>query len=122
MLRLAGVVRVGAMKTSNGYARRRRTTPARRTQLLARFDRSGLSAAVFARQHRLNYTTFCGWRQRRSAVKASPDFVQVELPSLATPAGLVIELGPSVRMRLADASQIALAAQLLQALNPSAPC
>lgn len=110
------------MKTSNGYARRPRTTLARRTQLLARFDRSGLSAAAFARQHRLNYTTFCGWRQRRFAVKASPDFVQVELPSPATASGLVVEWGASVRIRLTDASQIALAVQLLQALNPSAPC
>ena len=110
------------MKISNGYARRPRTTPARRTQLLARFDRSGLSAAAFARQHRLNYTTFCGWRQRRSAVKASPDFVQVELSSPANPAGLVIELGSSVRIRLTDASQIALAAQLLQALNATTSC
>ncbi len=119
---MEGVVKTGAMKTAHGYARRRRTTPARRTQLLAAFERSGLSAAAFARQHRLNYTTFCGWRQRRSAVQASPDFVQVELPSPATPAGLVIELGSFVRIRLADASQIALAVHLLQALNPTAPC
>ena len=110
------------MKTSNGYARRPRMTPARRTQLLARFDRSGLSAAAFARQHGLNYTTFCGWRQRRSTVKASPDFVQVELPSPVTPAGLVIELGTSVRIRLTDASQVALAARLLQALNATTSC
>jgi hypothetical protein len=110
------------MKTSNGYARRPRTTLARRTQLLAAFERSGLSAAAFARQQRLNYTTFCGWRQRRSTVKASPDFVQVEVPSSANPVGLVIEWDTSVRIRLTDASQIALAVQLLQALNPSAPC
>jgi len=110
------------MKSSNGYARRRRTTPARRTQLLARFDRSGLSAAAFARQHRLRYTTFCGWRQRRSAVEVSPDFVQVELPSAATRSGLVVEWGSSARIRLADASQIALAAQPLQALNAPTAC
>ena len=117
-----GVIKAGAMKTSNGYARRPRTTPARRTQLLARFDRSGLSAAAFARQHGLNYTTFCGWRQRRSAVKASPDFVQVELPSPATPSELVVEWGTSVRIRLTDARQIAMAAQLLQALNATTSC
>ena len=112
------------MKNSNGFARHRRPrTPLhRRNQLLAAFERSGLSAAAFARQHGLNYTTFCGWRQRRSVVKASPDFVQVELPTPATPAGLVIELSPSVRIRLGDASQIGLAAQLLQALNTTASC
>jgi hypothetical protein len=40
------------MKSLNGFARhrRRRTSPSRRTELLAAFDRSGLSAAAFARQ------------------------------------------------------------------------
>ena len=42
--------------------RRSRTTSARRHQLLAEFDRSGLSAAAFAQQHHLAYTTFCRWR------------------------------------------------------------
>ena len=28
------------------------------------FERSGLSAAAFARKHRLRYTTFSGWRHR----------------------------------------------------------
>jgi transposase-like protein len=48
-----------------------------RAQLLAAFERSGLSGAAFARQHGIHYTTFCGWRQRQA--KARPAFVQVEL-------------------------------------------
>jgi hypothetical protein len=66
------------MKTLNHSPRARRTEATRRAQLLAAFDRSGLSAA-FARQHQLNYTSFCGWRARRATAKAPPAFVQVEL-------------------------------------------
>ena len=110
------------MKTSNGYPRRRlrRTQADRRSQLLAAFDRSGLSAAAFARQQGLNYTTFCGWRHRRA--KASPGFVQVELPSPAAPVELVIELNAHARMRIGSAAQIELAARLLQALNTTRSC
>ena len=104
------------MKRSN------RIPPFRRAKFLAAFERSGLSAAAFARQQGLNYTTFCGWRHRRAKVKASPGFVQVELPSPAVPAELVIELSERVRMRLSSADQIELAARLLQALNAPAPC
>jgi len=104
------------MKRSN------RIPPFRRAKFLAAFERSGLSAAAFARQQGLHYTTFCGWRHRRAKVKASPGFVQVELPSPAVPAELVIELSERVRMRLSSADQIELAARLLQALNAPAPC
>ena len=104
------------MKRSN------RIPPFRRAKLLAAFDRSGLSAAAFARQQGLNYTTFCGWRHRRTKAKASPGFVQVELPSPAASAELVIELTERVRMRLTSAGQIELVARLLQALNPAPSC
>lgn len=112
------------MKTSNGYSRRRlrRTRADRRAQLLAAFDRSGLSAAAFARQQGLNYTTFCGWRHRRAKAKASPGFVQVELAGASAPAELVIELTAHARMRISSAGQIELAARLLQALNLATSC
>jgi hypothetical protein len=89
---------------------------------LAAFERSGLSAAAFARQHGLNYTTFCGWRQRRARLNGAPAFVQVELPVAAAPAGLVVELGEHARLRIESPAQIALAAQLLQAFSATHPC
>jgi transposase-like protein len=110
------------MKHSKGFVRRSRTTPAQRAQLLARFERSGLSAASFARQHGLHYTTFCGWRQRQAKAEPSPGFVQVELPTPEIPAELVIELGASARVRIAHARQITLASRLLQALCAPTPC
>jgi len=80
-----------------------------------------MSAAAFARQRKINYTTFCGWRQQRR-VAESPQFVQVEVSPSAVSAELVIELGPQARLRIGAASQIALAAQLLQSFNGCRPC
>jgi len=106
------------VKQNSVSPRRRapRTDVVRRSQLLAAFDRSGLSAADFARQHGVHYTTFCRWRQRRDRGKPSPAFVQVEL-ALPTPASeLVIEMGEA-RLRLGSAEQLPLAARLLQILQ-----
>lgn len=110
------------MKASNRSSRSKRTSAARRTQFLATFEQSGLSVAAFARQHRLNYTTFCGWRQRQAKLPASPAFVEVEVAPAVPAAELVIELGRHAAMRIHCAGQIALAAQLLQHLNASRSC
>jgi len=101
-------------------AGRRRTDAAQREQLLAAFGRSGLSAAEFARRHRLNYTTFCGWRRRREPTKGLPAFVQVEVAPPPAPVELVIEVGAVARIHLQSESQAALAARLLHLLN--GPC
>jgi transposase-like protein len=114
------------MKSSSHFPKRRTSHAelARRARILAVFDRSGLSAAAFARQHRLTYTTFCSWRQqsRRGGTKASPGFVQVELTAPAAAVELTIELGAQTRLRINSASQIALAIDLIQALNAKASC
>lgn len=110
------------MKTSTRSHRTPRTTVAERAQLLAAFDRSGLSAAAFARKQGIHYTTFCGWRSRRSMTKPAPAFVQVELATPPTADGLVVELGGNARLRIESARQIALAAQLLQHLNAARAC
>jgi hypothetical protein len=98
-----------------------RTDAARRAELLAAFDRSGLSAGDFARQQGIHYTTFCAWRQRRDQANASPAFVQVELASPAPPSELVIEMG-AARLRLASVAQLPLAARLLQILQEGRRC
>lgn len=110
------------MKTSTRSHRTQRTSVAERARLLAAFERSGLSAAAFARQHQLNYTTFCGWRHRHARLKAAPAFVQVELAAPPAAAGLLVELGGHARLRITSAAQIALAAQLLHHLNAARPC
>ena len=119
-----GVVKAGDMKSSNPSPRSRttRTDPGRRARLLAAFDRSGLSAAAFARRQRVNYTTFCGWRQQRAKAKTSPAFVQVELPAPTTPVELTIELGAHARLHLHSAGQVDLTARLLQAFHATTSC
>jgi len=98
-----------------------RSDAAHRAQLLAAFDRSGLSATEFARQHGVHYTTLSGWRQRRDRTKASPAFVQVELASLVPPSELVIEMG-AARLRVVSEAQLPLAARLLQLLQEGRRC
>jgi transposase-like protein len=110
------------MKASHRPSRGARTDAARRAQLLAAFDQSGLSAADFARQHGLHYTTFCGWRHRRAKHSSPPAFVQVELAPPPVAEGLIIELEVGARLRVESSRQIALAAQLLQTLHASRPC
>ena len=112
------------MKSVNGFRRRqrRRTLPSRRTELLAAFDRSGLSAAAFARQHGIGYSTFCGWRHRRAQNKSSPAFVEVELPAPAAPVELLVELGAQIRLRVSSAAQMELAAGLLHRLKTLTAC
>ncbi len=99
----------------------RRTTAQQRAQLLAAFDRSGLSAAAFARKHQISYTTFCGWRQRRDKTR-TPDFVQVELPEPGASGDLIVEIGADIRLRISSASQIALAAALLGRMCKESAC
>ena len=99
----------------------RRTTARQRAKLLAAFDRSGLSAAAFARKHQINYTTFCGWRQRRDKTRA-PDFIQVELPEPGAANDLMVEIGADIRLRIGSAHQIALAAALLARMHKESAC
>lgn len=122
--RRSDVIKAGDMKNSNGFLRQRRprTSSRRRTQLLAAFDRSGLSAAAFARQEGLCYTTFCAWRSRRPKPQASPAFVEVEMPAQAATTELCIEVGTHARLRLTSASQIELAVGFLHRFNALTSC
>lgn len=112
------------MSSSNGLAspRRVRTDVRQRAQWLAAFDRSGLSAAAFAREHSLRYTTLCGWLRRRSKEQRSAAFVEVELPGRTAANELVIEWGAQARVRVRDLEQVELAARLLQALEGRRAC
>jgi transposase-like protein len=115
------MVKAGTMKHTKSLVRHRRTSLTERAVLLQAFERSGLSAAAFARQHGLGYSTFYHWR-RQARTATAPAFVEVELPSAPVTEDLLIELGPAPRLRLTSAHQVALAAQLLQALQAPTPC
>jgi transposase-like protein len=102
--------------------RRERLSAAQRLQVLAEFERSGLSAAAFARQQGIGYSTLCAWRQRQSKAEPTHGFLEVEVGAPSTPGELWIELGPPVRLRLTSAAPIAWAAQLLHHLNALVAC
>jgi hypothetical protein len=98
-----------------------RVDPQRRSRLVEEFERSEMTAVAFARRHRLNYTTFCGWlhRHRRAA---QPAFVEVEVLGQPSGGGLVLELGSQARVRLEDESQVELLARLIKACNSTGAC
>lgn len=98
---------------------RRRFTATERERLLTELDRSGLSAAAFARERQLTYTTLCHWRHQRDRGKPVA-FAEVEIvpPPVVEP--LVIEFGPHARLRLSSSAQVELVATLLKHFQ--APC
>jgi transposase-like protein len=95
---------------------RTKTSPSRRRQLVAAFERSGLPAAAFARQHGIVYTTFCSWRRRRPAMP-KVGFAEVELVRPPSPEPMVVEWGSRARMRLSSHAQLELAVSLLKSLE-----
>jgi hypothetical protein len=91
-------------------------TPTRRRQLLTEFERSGLSAAEFARQQGIGYSTLCAWRARNAA-KPGLCFAEVELERAPSSESIVVELGRHAQMRLSSTQQLEMAARLLKQIE-----
>jgi hypothetical protein len=109
---------------------RMRTSSARREQLLAEFERSGLSGPKFAMLAGIKYQTFATWVQRRQrqlgaaakvpvATTESVKWLEAVLastPPAVAGAVLVLQLPGEVHLEVADEKQAVLAARLVQAL------
>lgn len=110
--------------TTIGSRRRRRYTAAQRQEFLTQYQRSGLSASTFARQHGLNLSTLYQWTQRRESVSPRPVplFKEVLLPTTPTlPAWAAeIALGHELTLRLGSQISAEFIAQVLQHLRR--PC
>jgi hypothetical protein len=114
----------------------------KREALLDEFERSSLKGAEFARAAGVRYATFAYWvQQRRHArgqyqpkvSRSALRLVEAALPSAAIltppasvepaaarqPEGLEVLLPGGARIRVANATQVELAAQLLKALAKS---
>ena len=89
---------------------------AQRRQLLAEYERSGLSIAAFARKEGIRYQTFYAWVAKNSS-KSKVCFAEVELEAPASAEPIVIEVGRYGRVRLNSANQVGLAARLLKELE-----
>ena len=106
---------------------RLRYTPAQRDELLEAFDRSGLSAMAFSKQHGVSYQTFIAWlRKRRQSGEALlpglPAFAEVMLqePPPTPCAALRIVLPCGTALEVSSRAALPLAAELLQTLRR--PC
>lgn len=106
---------------------RLRYSPAQRLELLEAFDRSGLSAMSFSRQHGVQYQTFIAWLRKRqlkpcAAESEDPAFAEVLLDGPTPPSSgiLRISLPCGVVMEVATRAALPLAAELLATLRR--PC
>jgi transposase-like protein len=106
---------------------RLRYTPEQRRDLLEAFERSGLSAMAFSRQHGVSYQTFIAWLRKRRECGAAlppdgPAFAEVMLQKSSPPpiSALRIVLPCGTVIELASRSALPLAAELLQSLRR--PC
>lgn len=109
-----------------------RSTKEQRFEVVAQFDRSGLSGPAFCKVAGINYQTFVGWRKasRRdrcsgavsgasvAAPSAGIRFLEASLPTVQCAAHAVIEvcLTSGARVLVTDATQVPLVAQLIKAL------
>jgi len=108
-----------------------RTPRQKREELLAEFERSGLSGAKFAALAGVRYTTFAGWVQQRRKTRrggkshdmraAAPQVRLVEVqpgkPMVENAAAALRVLLPGgTVIEVADAAQAEVAARLLKAL------
>jgi transposase-like protein len=110
-----------------------RTSREQRRQILAEFERSGVSAVEFARRAGLKYSTLAGWRHRhrrshRPGRLRPVRLLEAVLPTALLPAStarpvLPVLLPGGARLEIACAAQLPLAVALLRELEkPAAVC
>ena len=113
-----------SVSSRSGLRRRRRFSPEQVDRFLDEFERGGGSAATFAREQGLCYTTFCTWRrqrERRGRRRSVPRLEPVPIGSLLGP-GWAAEIGwpGGVTLRLHERVSAAWAGALIEALRR--PC
>jgi transposase-like protein len=102
------------------------TPPQQRAAVVAEFERSGLPGTQFAKLVGVKYPTLMAWveRARRSrSCKGGPRkpvFVEAVPALVADQTVLIVDLGGVAVLKIADGRQVALAAQLIKALQR--PC
>lgn len=103
-----------------------RTSKEQRRVILEEFERSGDSAAGFAKRTGLKYSTLAGWlvryRRRKPVRRVTPMRLleaMVDPAQSAVAGALVLQLPGGVRVEVADEKQAALAALVVRALTQS---
>lgn len=97
---------------------KQRVSSKQRTELLAQFESSGLSAAAFARLHHINYSTFISWRKRGDQPPMRQRPALIEVVQAGSPSGGVeIQLGSLCRIQVENGEQAKLAAEIIRELE-----
>lgn len=104
---------------------RLRTTKPQRRVILAEFQRSGLSAAQFAKRSGLKHSTFAVWvqreRRRRAPGRKPPvRLLEAVVSPAPAPSALWVQLPGGAQLELRAANQIPLVIALMRALEK--PC
>jgi transposase-like protein len=113
-----------------------RASGEQRRRILAEFERSGCSAAQFARRAGIKYSTFANWvqlwrrRPSRPARKSPVRLLEAMLDQSQQPGAvdqnkspLVLHLPGGARVELSDVKQVPLAVALVRALgSPALSC
>ncbi len=95
---------------------------AKRQEILAEYDRSGMSGQAFAKWVGITYSTFASWIQKRrrdqnaSTPEVPPKWMEVVSAPVVS-AALVIELTSGAKLTVGDESQAKLAAVLIRSLS-----
>jgi len=102
-----------------------RTSKEQRRVILREFERSGLSATQFAQRSGLKYSTFAGWLSRyrsrkRPGLKSAVRLLEAVVGPAPLTSTLEVELPGGARLEIREASQVALVAALVRALEK--PC
>ena len=110
-----------------------RASREQRRVILAEFERSGVSAAQFAKRTGLKYSTLAGWLQRYRRTKPQARVRPVRWLEAAVapapnfggqpPLAVVLVLPGGAHVEITDVNQAVLAAALVRALEkPAGPC
>ncbi len=94
----------------------------KRAEILAEYDRSGMSGLEFAKWAGLTYSTFATWIQKRRQAKPTKDSSStpkwVEVVSQNPPSSfLTLELSGGVKLTIQDENQARLAGVFLKSLS-----
>jgi transposase-like protein len=101
-----------------------RTSKEQRRVILAEFERSGVSAAQFAQRTGLKYSTLAAWVQRyrrakRPSLKSPVRLLEAVVGQAPLSPALQVQLPGGARLEIREASQVALVAALVRALEKS---
>jgi len=101
-----------------------RTSKAQRRVILAQFEHSGMSAAQFARQTGLKYSTLAAWVQRyrrtkRPERKSPVRLLEAVVAPTSLGSALPVRLSSGARLEISEVGQVPLVVALLRALEPS---